>query len=76
MSADQSTMAVSIFVLVPTIPTPASVMRDLYWEQMARRAEVSDQYLLNIFACASGKERKGFCSSYWKKNLPFDIYIF
>lgn len=41
---------------------------------MARRAEVSDQYLLKLFACASGEGRKGF-SLLTGKNSPFDIYI-
>lgn len=60
MSANQSTMAVSMFVLMLTIPTSASVVRDSYWEKMARPAEVSDWYLLNTFACTSGKEQKGY----------------
>lgn len=66
MSANQSTMAVSMFVLVLTIPTPASVVRDTYWEKMGRHAEVSNQYtcILNIFACALGKKRKEFTTSH------------
>lgn len=62
MSANQSTMAVSMFVLMLTIPTSASVVRDSCWEKMARPAEVSDWYLLNTFARTAGKEGKGYCS--------------
>lgn len=57
MSANQSTMAVSMFVLMLTIPTSASVMRDLYWEKMATLAEVSHGYLLNTFVHQARKER-------------------
>lgn len=59
MSADQSTMAVSMFALVLTIPMPASVMRDLYWEQMARRAEVSDQLSVEHFCMRIRQGKKG-----------------
>lgn len=69
MSANQSIMAVSIFVLVLTIPMSASVMRDSYWEKTARRAEVSDGIYWTLFACALGKERKESITSNWKKNI-------
>lgn len=70
MSANQSTTAVSIFVLMLTIPTSASVVKDSYWEKMARPAEVSDWYLLNTFACTR-KERGIFLLPTGKEATSF-----
>lgn len=75
MSANQSTMDVSIFVLALTIPTSASVVRDSHWEKMARPAEVSDRYLLNIFAHAPGKQERVFSLLTGKKSSFWYIFL-